>query len=112
MARAYSSEVTRIESDGTEHRKLIEMNAPMREEGLIIYQASFGPQNGEPGPPYSVLAVSVNPSDRIPWVSVIIITVGLLWTFLAKLIGFLRKETRRAGKGAPKVSTEDSRAAA
>lgn len=98
MARAYSSDVTRTLPDGSERKVLIEMNQPLREGGLIVYQASYGPGPGKVGNPYSILAVSRNPSDRIPWVSVSIIAIGLLWTFIDRLLAFLGKEKRRAAK--------------
>ncbi|MEM6672655.1 MAG: cytochrome c biogenesis protein ResB [Planctomycetota bacterium] len=106
MARAYSSDVVRIDPDGSEHPVRIEMNKPLREKGLVIYQASYGPQNGMPGEPYSVLAVSRNPSDRVPWIAVTIIAIGLVWTFLARLIGFVGKEKRRSAKAKKTVATE------
>ena len=98
MARSFSSDVIRVDADGSQHPLRIEMNEPLRKDGYIIYQASYGPQNGQPGRPYSVLAVSKNPSDRIPWLSVAVIALGLTWTFLAKLLGFLGKQKRMAAK--------------
>ena len=113
MARAFSSDVIRMDQDGTEHPLRIEMNEPLRKDGLIIYQASYGPQEGRPGRPYSVLAVSKNPSDRIPWLSVAVIALGLTWTFLAKLLGFLKKQKHSAVKAAetPSGSTTGKSAA-
>lgn len=101
MARAYSSSVVQIDEDGSEVPVLIEMNKPLRSDGLIIYQASYGPPEGVPGEPYTVLAVSRNPSDRIPWISVAVIALGLIWTFLDRLFLFLGKERRRAAQAAP-----------
>lgn len=100
MARAYSSDVIRTDADGSTHKQRIQMNEPLRKDGLIVYQSGFGPQNGEGGPPYTVLAVSRNPSDRIPWISVAIIALGLTWTFIARLFGFLGKQKRMALKAA------------
>ena len=68
MARSFSSDVTKIFPDGSEEAVHIRMNEPLRDGGLVIYQASYGPQQGQPGEPYSVLAVSRNPSDRMPWI--------------------------------------------
>jgi len=76
------------------------MNKPLRSDGLIIYQASYGPPEGVPGEPYTVLAVSRNPSDRIPWISVAVIALGLIWTFLDRLFLFLGKERRRSAQAA------------
>ena len=108
MARAFSSDVVRVDEDGSEHPLRIEMNEPLRKDGYIIYQASYGPQDGMPGRPYSVLAVSKNPSDRIPWLSVAVIALGLTWTFLAKLLGFLKKQKRSAVKAA-QASSDSTR---
>ncbi len=113
MARAFSSDVVRTDPDGSEHPLRIEMNEPLRKDGYIIYQASYGPQEGMPGRPYSVLAVSKNPSDRIPWLSVAVIAIGLTWTFLAKLLGFLGKQKRSALKAAKASSgTSEEKSAA
>lgn len=112
MARAYSSDVVRIDPDGTEHPVLIEMNKPLREKGLVVYQASYGPQNGMPGEPFSVLAVSKNPSDRIPWVAVSVIALGLFWTFISRLGSFLGKEKRRAAKAAKQTNAAGAEAKA
>lgn len=106
MARAYSSDVIRTDADGTEHKLRIQMNEPLRKDGLIIYQASYGPPDGRPGDPYTVLAVSRNPSDRIPWLSVAVIALGLTWTFVARLMGFLAKQKRMAVKAAGTTSGE------
>jgi hypothetical protein len=107
MARAYSSAVVRVDGDGSEVPVLIEMNKPLRSDGLIVYQASYGPPEGVPGEPYSVLAVSKNPSDRIPWISVSVIALGLIWTFLDRLLLFLGKERRRSAR--PAAAAEGDR---
>lgn len=96
MARSYSSDVKRIDPDGTEVDVHIRMNEPLRHGGYIAYQSGFGPQNGQGGPPYSIFAISNNPSDRIPWLAVSIIAIGLLWTFTTRLFDFLVKQRRRA----------------
>jgi len=107
MARAYSSAVVRVDGDGSEVPVLIEMNKPLRSDGLIVYQASYGPPESVPGDPYSVLAVSKNPSDRIPWISVSVIALGLIWTFLDRLLLFLGKERRRSAR--PAAAAEGDR---
>ena len=98
---SFSSDVLRLDPEGEEVPVHIKMNEPLRHEGMIIYQASYGPKDGQPGTPFSVLAVSRNPSDRIPWVAVTIIAVGLLWTFLDRLIHYIRKEQRRTARPIP-----------
>lgn len=110
---SFSSDVVRLDDDGGKVPVHIRMNEPLRHDGMIIYQASWGPQPGmPPGPTFSVLAVSRNPSDRIPWVAVSIIALGLLWTFVDRLVDFIRKEQRRATvKVTANASTEEKVAA-
>lgn len=99
MARSYSSDVTKVFPDGSTEKEHIRMNEPLRDAGLVIYQSGYGPQEGETGPPYSVLAVSRNPSDRVPWYAVSIIAIGLAWTMLDRLMDFVNKERARRERG-------------
>ena len=104
MARSFSSDVTKIFPDGSEEAVHIRMNEPLRDGGLVIYQASYGPQQGQPGEPYSVLAVSRNPSDRMPWISVSVIAIGLGLAMFDRLFEFIKRgrakrTRRRIGRG-------------
>ncbi|MEE2939881.1 MAG: cytochrome c biogenesis protein ResB, partial [Planctomycetota bacterium] len=109
MARSFSSDVTKIFPDGTEEAVHIRMNEPLRDGGLVVYQASYGPPEGQPGEPYSVLAVSRNPSDRMPWIAVSVIAIGLAMAMFDRLFEFIKRErTKRdravvSGKGAARV---------
>jgi hypothetical protein len=94
MARSFESDVTQI-SDGRERPIRIQMNEPLREGGLVLFQSSYGPQGGERGPEYSVFAVVRNPSDHWPLYSCIIIGVGLLTVFLPRLVKYVRAQTQR-----------------
>jgi hypothetical protein len=95
MAASFESFVTKIEN-GSEQKVHIEMNKPMRDQGLILFQTNWGPQDRPPadGRYYSVLTVVDNPSDQGPLVSLIVITLGLLVHFGLKLIGYLDAEAR------------------
>ena len=100
MARSFSSDVTKIFPDGSEEAVHIRMNEPLRDGGLVIYQASYGPQAGQAGEPYSVLAVSRNPSDRMPWIAVSVIAIGLAWAMTDRLLEFIKRERSKRGRAA------------
>ncbi|MFM7282783.1 MAG: cytochrome c biogenesis protein ResB, partial [Planctomycetia bacterium] len=66
MAKAFESDV-KVREDGSERTVKIEMNAPLRDRGLVLYQASWGPQNAGPQTPlFSTLSVVSNPADQYP----------------------------------------------
>ena len=63
-------------SKGEERDVLIYMNQPLRYEGRTFYQASFGK-----GDTLSVLNVVSNPGWLLPYISCVLITLGLLVHF-------------------------------
>jgi len=77
----------------------IYMNTPLRKDGFVMYQTSWGPQIGgrpDGGPPfYSVFEIAENPSDKWPEYSCWVIALGLLIHFTVKLAKFLGSSTRR-----------------
>lgn len=90
----FVSKVTRLEN-GTTVDQTIQMNEPMRHDGLTIYQASYGPQNARPGDKmFSVFEVVRNPADQWPQLSLWIVAFGLLVTFTIKLGSFLSRGNR------------------
>ena len=96
----FVSEITRIE-DGHEAEVVIQMNEPMRYEGLTFFQASYGPPGAMPGQKmYSVFEIVRNPADKWPEYSLYIVTFGMLITFLTKLGGFVISSTRKRSKHA------------
>lgn len=96
MARVYRSDVTVI-AGADEHGQRIEMNEPLRRDGVIAFQASYGPPDAGPGARmYSVLAVVQNPSDQWPLISCIVIAIGLSLHFGTALVAYIRREARRA----------------
>ncbi len=81
---------------GEDRNVLIYMNQPLRYDGKAFYQASFGK-----GDTLSVLQVVRNPGWLIPYVSCVLVTLGLLIHFAISL----RRGLRLAGT-APKPSTQ------
>ena len=61
---------------GEERDVLIYMNQPMRYDGKAFYQASFGK-----GDTLSILQVVGNPGWLIPYISCVLVTIGLLVHF-------------------------------
>ena len=94
-ASRFVSKVTRVES-GSEAKATIQMNEPMRYEGLTFFQASYGPPGAGPGQKmYSVFEVVKNPADQWPKYSLIIVAIGMAITFLIKLTSFIIGGSRR-----------------
>ncbi len=95
MPKSFSSDVTVIE--GTTSRDVrISMNEPLRDEGLVLYQASWGPSNARPGDPlFSTFAVVRNPADQFPLYACIVIATGLVLHFTRKLLRHIRTEAAR-----------------
>jgi len=96
----FSSEVT--QGKGSESLPLlIRMNEPLRDEGLVLFQSSWGPSNARPGDRlFSVFSVVRNPSDHWPLYSCIIIGVGLLIAFTEKLIKYVKAQNSQRAKEA------------
>jgi hypothetical protein len=95
--RDFRSYVT-VSAAGANQEAEIFMNNPLRRDGYVVYQTSWGPQSmgGAPGGPpwYSVFEVSFNPSDSWPMLACFVIAFGLLIHFVAKLRRFLQSSTR------------------
>jgi hypothetical protein len=105
MAAAFESDVTQI-AGGTERKVLIEMNEPLRDGGLVLFQSSWGPSNAGPDTPlYSVFSVARNPSDQWPLISCIIIAIGLVWAYGRRLVHYIRSQRPARGRGAAAGST-------
>lgn len=86
-ARKYTSHVTKI-TDGREEPKVVTMNVPVRDQGYVVYQASFS--QGASGE-QSVFTVAKNPSDQWPLWSCVAVGFGLCLHFLMHLVRFLRR---------------------
>jgi hypothetical protein len=76
---------------------LIYMNQPLRYDGKAFYQASFGK-----GDTLSILQVVENPGWLLPYISCVLVAVGLIVHFGISLRKSMRKrEAARVAKAAP-----------
>lgn len=81
MARAYQSNI--IVKDGdTSWPALIEMNEPLRHRGYTFYQSSFDISGAKP---YTVLTVVENKGRIFPYISTLIIAIGLILHLVIRL---------------------------
>jgi len=87
IPRNFESEV-RIKNPGAgEDRPVrIRMNSPLRYQGETFYQSGYD----ERDPRVSILQVVKNPAWVTPYLSCLLITLGLVQRFIARLITFLR----------------------
>ena len=100
MARSFESDVTKYEG-GSEQKIRIQMNEPLRHQGLVLFQSSWGPENAGPNDRlWSVFSVVRNPSDYWPVYACIVIGVGLVLTFLPRLWRVARNQAL-ARRGSP-----------
>jgi hypothetical protein len=83
----FSSEVMVHHQDASKNQKaLIYMNHPLRYEGLTFYQASFANDDRT-----SIFQVVRNPGWALPYISVILMGVGMLIQFGMHFFTFLNK---------------------
>lgn len=109
MAKSFESIVTRIDEDG-EEQILIQMNEPLRQDGMVLFQSSYGPQLPGGAVPkgerlYSVFSAVANPSDKWPEYSMWVIAFGLLLTFGRTLLRYTKKQAELHDK---QTATEES----
>lgn len=92
--KKFISQVTRTENN-QKADATIQMNEPLRYEGLTFFQASYGPPGAGPGQKlYSVFEVVKNPADKWPEYSLWVVVVGLTLQFGLKLVLFIRSRFR------------------
>ena len=83
-------------SRGEDRDILIYMNNPFRYHGETFYQASFEPNELEPGHDrVTVLQVVRNPASITPYVACSLIALGLVVQFLMHLFSFARKRAQQ-----------------
>ena len=126
MAASFESDVEKFDEpntrdlaskDGKDIR--IQMNEPLRDSGLVLFQASWGPSDAGPDEElFSVFAVVRNPSDKLPEVACWVIGIGLLFAFLERLYSYVRgqaklreKREQLAASGAPVALSPEGRKA-
>jgi hypothetical protein len=91
----FVSEITRREN-GADAKVTIQMNEPMRYEGLTFFQASYGPPGAGPNDRlYSVFEVVKNPADKWPEYSLYVVSLGLLIHFVMKMVSYLNGSSRK-----------------
>lgn len=81
------SSLVHLAGSGEERDVLIYMNQPLRSEGRAFYQASFGKDDK-----LSILQVVQNPGWLLPYLSCVLVAVGLVLHFALSL---LRSSRRR-----------------
>ncbi|MEM6884179.1 MAG: cytochrome c biogenesis protein ResB [Verrucomicrobiota bacterium] len=87
----YSSDVRLINEELNEHREyLIYMNHPLRYQGKTFYQQKFANDGAT-----SLLQVVENPGWLIPYISCVLVSIGLFWHFTVHLLKHVNK--RRSG---------------
>ena len=86
----FSSEVKVTHQDSTKNQKaLIYMNHPLRYEGLTFFQASFANQDKT-----SIFQVVRNPGWLLPYLSVLLMGLGMCTQFGMHFFKFLGKQRR------------------
>ena len=98
-ARKFTSRATKI-TNGHEEKRVITMNAPVRDSGYVLFQASFSQDRGVNGPMRSVFAVVWNPADKWPEYACYLAAFGLLLHLVIRAVMFAR---RGGGLTPPKV---------
>ena len=85
-AKNFSSRV-QLNNEQTGERRdvLIKMNSPLRYQGETYYQSGYE------GDAVTILQVVRNPSWLVPYVSCVLVGVGLAVQFLMHLFGFIKK---------------------
>lgn len=81
VPKNFSSKIRLLNpANGEDREDLIYMNHPLRYQGLTIYQAGFANNDTT-----AILQVVKNPAWTLPYISCVMVTVGLLWVFSSHL---------------------------
>jgi hypothetical protein len=88
IPRNFSSKVRLVDPERGEDRELlIYMNHPLRHAGLTFYQSGYE------GETTTILQVVKNPSRHIPYISCVLVALGLIVQFGIHLFGFFRRRS-------------------
>jgi hypothetical protein len=99
IPRNFSSRVHLVDPTRNEDREvLIYMNHPLRYDGLAFYQSGYE------GETTTVLQVVRNPSRHLPYISCVMVGLGLLIQFGIHLTDFFTKRRAAAGTDAATAS--------
>ena len=86
IAKGFSSIITLADVKHNENRQVkIYMNHPLRYLGDTYYQSGYQSDNS------TILQVVRNPSYQAPYISCVIVSLGLLMQFTYHLVGFARR---------------------
>jgi hypothetical protein len=87
VARNFSSDLRVVEPGGSAREAYVKMNQPLRYDGKAFFQAGYlqHPLNRNTG---TILQVAENPGSWIPYLSCVIVTVGLCGQFGASLFRY------------------------
>jgi hypothetical protein len=89
IPKNFASRVRLKTEDGREDREtLIYMNNPLRHAGLTFYQSGFANDDRT-----TILQVVRNPGWLLPYVSCIVVTLGLVLQFGFHLLAFIRRRS-------------------
>ena len=92
IPKNFSSHVRLLDPEAGEDRDvLIYMNHPLRYAGLTFYQAGFMNDDRT-----SILQVVRNPGRLLPYISCVMVSLGLLFQFGMHLIQFIRRRGARS----------------
>ncbi len=87
IPKNFSSKVNLTDAESGDSREVvIWMNHPLRHSGDTYYQSGFEPDNSG-----TILQVVRNPGYQAPYISCIIVSLGLLMQFTRHLTGFARR---------------------
>ena len=95
-ARKFTSFITKL-VDKHEEKKIITMNEPLRDQGFVLFQASFNmEQRGSGAVKQSVFAVVENPTDHWPLYACVAAGIGLGLHFFMMLGRFVGRQRKTA----------------
>jgi hypothetical protein len=90
QAKEFRSFIRKTEN-GIEEKKEVYMNHPYRYMGYIFFQSGYM-EDPNTKTKYSTFAVVQNPTDHVPLLACILISIGMLIHFLTNLFNFLERE--------------------
>ncbi len=104
--RDFSSYITLVDTEtGNQREERVWMNNPLRYRGETFYQSDYGPLGG--GKEFTSIQVVRNAGWMIPYVSCMIVAVGMLFHFTGTLDRFLGKRERERVKRPSEVEVEN-----
>ncbi len=100
---AFQSDVQVLDQGGEKELQKfrISMNKPLRRDGYVLFQSSWGPADAAAGERlFSIFSVVNNPADQWPLFACIITTLGMMMHFGRKLYRYVRGQVRGNRGGA------------